>query len=403
MDVLLLAGGEASMLPAIPASLPDGATLWVDCAWDEAQDWVTPVEGLTGVTIYDDHVADAQNLQHPSCFDSTRLYDRVVFRGLAFRPPEHGPAGGPIRVRTRPTTFFILRSVLVTVRAPDSRTCPALRERLLARPPSGPQPPLPESLMLRLLNAQVDAYMDLRQPLSDQWERWQNELLDPRRPFRDWALLLRARLEARSLEHLCEEQLDALQEWRDERLERYPGHGHGGPFSPLSDALRVRIEDLVGHVERVRRHAQGLERSLESAVQLHFSATAHRTNEIMRTLTTLTAIFLPLTLVTGIFGMNFETIPGLHSPLGFWLTMTGMAALGLSMWLFFRRRRFISGAPFSATDSPGLRAPRAPTRAPTPRRREAPVPPATPAAPAPGTDAAARNGPAEPPSTGPSS
>lgn len=403
MDVLLLTGDGARVLESIPASLPEEATLWVDCTWDEAQAWVAPVEALTGVTVFDDHIADAQNLQHPSCFDSTRLYDRVVFRGLAFRPPAQAPEGGPIRVRTRPTTFFILRSVLVTVRAPDSRTCPALRERLVSQSPAGPRPPLPESLMVRLLNAQVDAYMDLRQPLSDQWERWQNELLDPRRPFRDWSLLLRARLEARALEHLCEEQLDALQEWRDERLERHPGDASGRPFSPLSDAMLVRIEDLVSHIERVRRHAQGLERSLESAVQLHFSATAHRTNEIMRTLTTLTAIFLPLTLITGIFGMNFETIPGLHSPLGFWLTMAGMGVLGLSMWMFFRRRRFISGAPFSPSETPRRRAPPSPTSAPTPRRRGAPAPAATRAAPGPGTDGAARSAPAEPPSAAPSS
>src|SRR5690606_2561173 len=131
------------------------------------------------------------------------------------------------------------------------------------------------------------------------------------RPFRDWYPLLEARREARRLQDLCEEQLDAIQEWRDERLERSePGAAAApaaaGPVLPgLSEALQVRTSDLVSHIDRVLNHAQRMEASLETAVQLHFSATAHRTNEVVRTLTTITAIFLPLTLITGIFGMNF--------------------------------------------------------------------------------------------------
>jgi hypothetical protein len=91
----------------------------------------------------------------------------------------------------------------------------------------------------------------------------------------------------------------------------------------------VRVNDLVEHIERVRGHARRLEGSVESAVQLHFSATAHRTNQIMRTMTVLTAIFMPLTLITGIFGMNFEFIPGVHSPAGFGWTLGLMGAIQL--------------------------------------------------------------------------
>ena len=59
----------------------------------------------------------------------------------------------------------------------------------------------------------------------------------------------------------------------------------------------------------------------ESAVQLYFAAMSHRTTEIMRLLTLITAIFMPLTLITGIFGMNFDVIPGLHKSYGFWLAL----------------------------------------------------------------------------------
>jgi Mg2+ and Co2+ transporter CorA len=84
-----------------------------------------------------------------------------------------------------------------------------------------------------------------------------------------------------------------------------------------------------------------LEQNAEVAVQIHFNAQSHRTNEIMRTLTVLTAIFLPLNLIAGIFGMNFEFIPLLHRSNGFWMAMTAMALTAVVLVLFFWRKRYL--------------------------------------------------------------
>ena len=82
----------------------------------------------------------------------------------------------------------------------------------------------------------------------------------------------------------------------------------------------MRSRDVLEHIERVLHHVRRLEHSAETAVQMHFSAQGNRTNDIMRTLTVLTAIFLPLNLITGFFGMNFEFLPLIHSASGFWWT-----------------------------------------------------------------------------------
>jgi Mg2+ and Co2+ transporter CorA len=347
----------------ITVSAAERGYAWIDAHYESPRAWVETVERLTGVTVLDEHLSDAENATHPSYFDSTRDYEMIVFRGLAVRPGPGPDPEEPIRIRTRPTVFFLFPRCVVSVRPADSRQVPALRQRLLdAARFKQRLPSRPEELMLRILNGMVDRYLDLRQPVTDQLEYWQRELLDPRRPFRDWMSLLEARRQLRKLENLSEEQLDALQEWRDERLDRHGGHddptrdwtdatddahtdvgaGAGEPAMPaLTDALEVRVNDLVEHIERVRGHAQRLETSIESAVQLHFSATAHRTNQIMRTLTVLTATFMPLTLITGIFGMNFEVMPGVHSPAGFWWTMAAMAAIALGLVLFFRTRRYL--------------------------------------------------------------
>jgi len=91
----------------------------------------------------------------------------------------------------------------------------------------------------------------------------------------------------------------------------------------------------------VLTHVRRLESMAENAVQMHFSAQSHRTNEIMRTLTVLTAIFLPLNLVTGFFGMNFEGLPLIHSARGFWIIFSVMLVLGLGLSWFFWRKRYL--------------------------------------------------------------
>ncbi len=360
MKYLLISGTEVQVSAQAPATIPPGSFLWCDCPHEHARDWVADVQRLTGAPVFEDHLLDAENLGHPSFFDSTTRYELIVFRGLAVQDRAGASAQVP-QVKTRPTTFFLFPRCLVTVRASDSRVEAQLRERLLAARESNQRlPTCPEDLMLRMLNGLIDSYLDLRQPLTAQIEHWQRLLLDARKPFRDWPSLLMARQEARKLEHLCEEQLDALQEWRDERIEREspPGAARTVPPSsapesdpavsprdllpPFTDFQLVRITDLVSHIQRVISHARRLETSIESAVQLHFSATSHRTNEIMRTLTTLTAVFMPLNLITGIFGMNFDFIPGLHSPLGFWLSLAVMALIGVGLLVFFRARRYLA-------------------------------------------------------------
>lgn len=346
IDFIAVRPDGASLLAQAPDRLPETGFLWCDCSHDAARAWVGVAQALAGVAVFEAHLLDAENPNHPSYFDSTADYEMIVFRSLA-TPPEEAAGGVVPRLKTRPATFFLFDRMLVTVRAADSRSFAATRERLLGQRATTTRPPAaPEELMLRILNTMVDRYLELRQPLAEAFERRQRELLDPRRAFRDWYPLLEARREAGRLQDLCEEQLDAIQEWRDERLERSePGvaaPAGAGPVLPgLSEALQVRASDLVSHIDRVLNHAQRMEASLETAVQLHFSATAHRTNEVMRTLTTITAIFLPLTLITGIFGMNFEFIPGLHSKAGFWWAMAAMAAIGVGLLGLFRARAFI--------------------------------------------------------------
>jgi magnesium/cobalt transport protein CorA len=321
MELYQIENGLVTGPLAADAGLPETGYAWLDLVYDEAGELAGRVHALTGVRIYDDHLDDVRNPGHPSAFDSTDAYELIAFRGLA------PSANGTERITTVPMFLFNFDRLLVTVRHPDVPAVTQVKARFLVQTSKCPQNP--DELMHRLLSAMVDRYLDLRQPLTRRLDAMQRALLDPRKPFQDWNRLLEGRSDLRRLQNLCEEQHDAVQEWRDMRL------------GDISERLQVRFHDLIDHIERVQRHARHAEQQAESAVQLYFAAMANRTSEVMRTLTILTAVFMPLTVITGIFGMNFDFIPGLHDSRGFWLSIVAMAIVVIAMLLYFRTRRWL--------------------------------------------------------------
>lgn len=71
------------------------------------------------------------------------------------------------------------------------------------------------------------------------------------------------------------------------------------------------------------------------------SSLSNRANEIMRVFTALTTIFMPLTFITGVYGMNFENLPGRNLPGGDWIVLGGMLFLGLGMFFLFRKKDWL--------------------------------------------------------------
>ena len=80
--------------------------------------------------------------------------------------------------------------------------------------------------------------------------------------------------------------------------------------------------------------------SLESASNFFFSAQTHKMNEIMKTLTIVSAIFIPLTFIVGVYGMNFKFMPELEYKHGYYTVVGGMVLIVLGMIYYFRRRRW---------------------------------------------------------------
>ena len=114
--------------------------------------------------------------------------------------------------------------------------------------------------------------------------------------------------------------------------------------------MLIRMDDLVSHIERIQKHTVRLRAAVQAAMDLHFSAIANQTNENMRILAIITAVFAPLTLLTGIYGMNFEFIPGLKSPIGFLSMLLVMLITTVLLVYYFYRRHLVGRGEKSVID-----------------------------------------------------
>ncbi len=359
-----------------PQHLSGPGFLWVSMGRREFEVHQVAVQhqlqALAGGALVDLHVTDLLNAQIPSQYDYTSWYDLMVFRRLAAGPGSEklfiddadGPAGTASTARqalaaidTSPVGFAVLDKMLLTVHPADCSVRDFFVNRLnqMVSAPAAPtrsaeeaakghgassrMPTSPADLMLRIVNHMVDSYLDLRRLLTRQFGYLQQELLSGQNRVSSWQALLESRNALHLLEDTCEDQRSAVQEWID-ALDEWPT-----PEDPTAarerELLRVRSRDIHEHIERVLSHVRRLESSAEGAVQMHFSLQGSRTNDIMKTLTALTAVFLPLNLITGIFGMNFDALPLIHTRTGFWIAAGMMASVVTGLLWWFRRSRYL--------------------------------------------------------------
>ena len=356
-------------LPDCPERAPATGFIWIACGRQEFEVELASIQGtllaLTGRSLLDLHTSDLLNNQLPSHFDYTSDYDVLVFRRLTAGPtePDLNASGTPLnlprrrggppvlrRIDTSPVGFAVFDKVVLSVHPAGCDVLDHYTQRMLSNPgaaaPSAGSrstgshlPASPADLMLRVVNHMVDGYLDLRRELTRQLDHWQAALLKPRARFLNWSALLGARMSLHQLDDICEDQHSAMLDWI-ESLSSWEADDDTGGQRGL-ELLRVRSRDVLEHIERVVHHVRRLEQNAEAAVQMHFSLQSNRTNDIMRTLTVLTAVFLPLNLIAGIFGMNFEFIPLVHRQSGFWWAMGTMIATAAGLSVFFWRKRYL--------------------------------------------------------------
>jgi magnesium transporter len=107
----------------------------------------------------------------------------------------------------------------------------------------------------------------------------------------------------------------------------------------------VYFRDVYDHLSRINESIEGNRDLLGNALDAYLSAVAQRTNEIMKALTIMSAVFLPLSFVVGFFGQNFDDLPALkgwmHSDALMWAMVAICLSVPIALVVWFRRKGWL--------------------------------------------------------------
>jgi magnesium transporter len=104
---------------------------------------------------------------------------------------------------------------------------------------------------------------------------------------------------------------------------------------------QIYYRNIYDHMVRIEMLAQGLRDLADGVLSTYLSSVSNRMNQVMKVLSVVATIFLPLVLVAGIWGMNFNNMPELEWRYGYFAALGAMAAIGLSLAIFFKRKKWL--------------------------------------------------------------
>ena len=113
-----------------------------------------------------------------------------------------------------------------------------------------------------------------------------------------------------------------------------------GDYAVISEKAQIYYRNIYDHLVRIETLTQNLRDLADSALATYLSSVSNRMNEVMKVLSVVAAIFLPLALVAGIYGMNFAYMPELQWRYGYFGAIGGMAALATSLVVYFRKKKW---------------------------------------------------------------
>jgi magnesium transporter len=305
----------------VPSALKDPqARIWVDMECPSEQDQQKVLSEIFHFHLL--AVEDVINEIHVPKVDDYGGYLYLVFHSLSI-------GDEPMDIHTREIDVFVGPNYLVTVHEIPSNTINKMwhreyhQERGLARGIA--------LLLYELLDRQIDSYMTL----LDQFETRIEELGDLifQAKSSDESAILNEILTAKSSTLRVRRVLIPQREVFE--------HLAHDDLSAIPPETRIYFQDLYDHIMRFADLAESMRDLVQGTMTIHLTITSNRLNEIMKLLTIISTIFMPLSFVAGIYGMNFHFMPELSWRYGYLMVWIIFLIIAGAMLYFFRRRRWI--------------------------------------------------------------
>jgi len=111
--------------------------------------------------------------------------------------------------------------------------------------------------------------------------------------------------------------------------------------SPLiEDQTKFYFKDTLDHLNALNENLDNYRDSITGLMDTYLSNLSHKMNQVMKVLTIISTIFIPLTFIAGVYGMNFSNMPELHWNYGYPVAMSIMFIIGISLLIFFKRKKW---------------------------------------------------------------
>ncbi len=262
-------------------------------------------------------VEDAMTSLHHPKIEAYDGYLYLILHGIDFHAAHH-------RFATHDTDFFIGPRYLVTLH--DGKTRSVAHVRSLCTKLDHLMEEGPLALAHRILDTMVDHYVPEVDKLSDQLDRFEEEVFEGPTPDLMRSILALKR-DVASMRRVVLPQRDVIA-----RLARRE-------FSLVTDQLAYRFRDVYDDLVRLSDESMAFQDRISGLLDAHLAGVSNKLNQVMKVLTMIATVFMPLTVLTGIYGMNVHLpqLPGGDGAQFYWI-MGMLAVTTVSMVIYFRTR-----------------------------------------------------------------
>jgi magnesium transporter len=227
---------------------------------------------------------------------------------------------------TKDLNFFLGPNYLVTYHDTASRSIKEARERCLKNLPAIARGA--DFLLHEILDRVVDNYFPVLEQFQDAMEKIEQEIFsNPKKNTLNKIVVLKKKVMLLYRSILPQQEIL-------NRLSR-------DNFAVISPKTAVYYRDIYDHLARISDLADSYRDQLGSTSQAYLSVVSNRLNEAMKVLTMFTATLMPLTLITGIYGMNFDNMPELRSPYGYFGVLGIMGSVTIGIIFYFRKQKWL--------------------------------------------------------------
>jgi magnesium transporter len=294
--------------------------------------WIN-VNGLWDTRIIEDvgreldvHALVLEDILHVSQRPKCEDYGDYLFFVAQMLALEAGESGVPT-LSSEQVSFILAPDLLITFQEREGDVFETVRNRI--RHGKGHVRRMkPDYLLYVLLDAIVDTYFMILERIGEESENLEEALVEsaPENTVHGIHRMKRMMVALRRSIWPLREAISCLDR---------------GEAKMVSKRSRVYFRDLYDHTIQVMDIVESLRDIVSGMLDIYLSAMSNRMNNVMKVLTIIATIFIPLTFIAGVYGMNFEYMPELHYRWAYPATLGLMLAVSLVMLAFFRRKRWI--------------------------------------------------------------